>query len=113
MDHFSDLNYVHLMRSTTQDENLAVKSAFEIWAAPFGVKVKRYHTDNGKFAEKTFRSDIEDSNNTITFCGVRYHHQSSIFEIKTQTLKLGSRTLLVHVKIYWPDSITTIYGPMY
>ena len=51
---------------------------FEILAATFGVKVHRYHVYNGRFAEQPFRSEIEDSNQTITFCGVGSHHQSVI-----------------------------------
>ena len=70
VDHFSDSPYVHLMRSTIQEETLAVKSAFEIWADIFGVKIKRCHGENGRFSEKPFRSAIEDFNQTITFFGL-------------------------------------------
>ena len=49
VNHFSDLTYLHLMRITSQEENLAVKSAFERWADTFGVKIKRYHAENGRF----------------------------------------------------------------
>ena len=38
VDHFSDLTYYKIMISTRKEENLAVKSAFEIWYAKFGVK---------------------------------------------------------------------------
>ena len=49
VNHFSDLTYVQLMRSTIHEENLAGKSAFEIWADTFEVKIKIYHIDNGRF----------------------------------------------------------------
>ena len=74
VDHFIDITYVHLTRSTNQEETLAVKEALEIWAAIFGVKVNRYHKDIGRFSEQPFRSEIEDSNQTITFFVVGYHH---------------------------------------
>ena len=70
VDHFSDLTYVHLMISTSQEENLAVKSAFERWADTFVVKIKRYHADNGIFSKQSFRSEIEDANQNITFVGL-------------------------------------------
>ena len=57
VNHFSDLNYVQLMRSTIQEENLSVKAAFKTWAAIFGVKIHRYHTDNDIFSEQPFRSE--------------------------------------------------------
>ena len=56
VDHFSDLTYVPLMRSTSQEENLAGKPAFERWADTFIVKIKRYHADNGIFFKQSFRS---------------------------------------------------------
>ena len=56
MDHFSELTYVHLMKSTSQEENLAGKPAFERWADTFIVKIKRYHADNGIFSKQSFRS---------------------------------------------------------
>ena len=54
-DRSSDLTYVHLMIITNQWETLAGKSAFEIWATTFGVKIKKYHADNEIFDEKPFR----------------------------------------------------------
>ena len=72
VEHFSGLTYVHLM--TIQEETISVKTSFEIFSATFGVKINRYHTYNGIFSEKPLGSAIEDSNQTITFCGVGYHH---------------------------------------
>ena len=108
VERFSDLNYVNLTRIKRQDENFAGESAFEIWAATFGVKMNRYHADNGIFSEQTFRSEIEYANRTIKFCGVRSHHQNYIVEKKIQNLTIGYRTLLLHEKRYWTDSITKI-----
>ena len=80
VEHFSDLIYVHLMRSIIQEDTLAGKSVFEIWAATVGFKIKRYHAENGIFSEKPFRSAIEDANQTIICFGLGYHHQIFIFE---------------------------------
>ena len=35
LENFSDLTYVHLMRSTSQEETIAVKLTFYIWDAKF------------------------------------------------------------------------------
>ena len=100
VDHFSGLTYAHLMINTSQDATLEGKSSFEIWSSKFGVKIKIYHADNGRFAAQHFISADEDYNKTITFCGVGYHHQKENFEIKIQTLTLRPRTLLLHKKRY-------------
>ena len=57
------------MISTIQQENLSVKSAFEILAAALGVKIKIYHADNEIFSEQPFISAIEDANQTINVWG--------------------------------------------
>ena len=55
VDHFSELTYVQLTISTSQGKTLPDKTAFEIWAATFGVKIHRYHEDNEIFPEQPFR----------------------------------------------------------
>ena len=74
--------YVHLTRSTIQEETISVKTSFERFSATFGVKINRYHTYNGIFSEKPLGSAIEDSNQTITFCGVGYHHKNPLLKEK-------------------------------
>ena len=44
-----------------------MKSSFETWDAPFGVKIGKYHDDNIIFSGQPFRSEIEDENQTKTF----------------------------------------------
>ena len=82
VDHFSDLTYLHLIIITIQQDALSVKEACGIWDATFGVKIKIYHADNVIFSEQPFISAIEDSNQTVIFCGVVSHHQNEIVEIK-------------------------------
>ena len=96
VDHFSDLTYIPLTRRKTQEDTLSGKSAFERWATKFGVKIRRYHAENGIFSEQPLIPAIEDANQNITFCWVGYHHQNTIVERKNLTLTLGAITLLIN-----------------
>ena len=58
VDHFSGLTYVHLMESISGDETVQAKEAFERYAADLGIKIRHYHADNGRFAEKSFTKHI-------------------------------------------------------
>ena len=49
VDYFSDLTYVDLIRSTSQEGGIPGNAAFERWADTFGVKNNRYYADNGRF----------------------------------------------------------------
>jgi hypothetical protein len=56
-DHFSKVKYVHYMEKITSEETIKAKQAYERWAGEQGVKVIRYHADNGRFADKAFIND--------------------------------------------------------
>ncbi len=47
VDHFSCLQYIHLMQDLSSDETIKAKEAFERFAAKHGVTIKHYHCDNG------------------------------------------------------------------
>ena len=111
LDHYSDFSYTHLCVSTSQDETLKAKAAYEKLAATHGVSVKHYHADNGRFAEKGFRDVVHASNQTISFCAVNAHHQNGLIENFIGQLERGGRILLLHAKRHWPEAIGTILWP--
>ena len=69
------------MESTSQKETLSGKAELEILAATFGVKINRYHADNVIFSEQPFRTEIEESNATKSFC-VGLDHINKILLLK-------------------------------
>eukprot|EP00957_Ditylum_brightwellii_P183277 13960663-Ditylum_brightwellii.AAC.1 len=99
------------MESMSGEETLQSKHAYERIAATHGVRVKRYHSDNGRFEEKAFRAACYKQGQEITFCGVGAHHQNRIAENQIKLLTLKSWTMLLHAKRHWPEYITTILCP--
>ena len=77
-----------------------------------GHTMKHYHADNGRFADEGFKNDLNDKDQTITFCGVGAHHQNGIVESKNRTLTEGARTLLLHAIRMWPQMIVLCFGPL-
>ena len=73
--------------------------------------IKSFHADNGIFAEKAFRDDVADSNQTISYCAVGAHHQNGISERHIGTLTHGARTNLLHAQRRWPEAIGSILWP--
>lgn len=101
-DHFTNFTYSHLQTSLDTDQTIASKTAFESKANSFGVKIKSYHADNGRFAEKGFRDAVTASNQTIKYCAVGAHHQNGIIEKKIGDMSNATRTLLMHATRNWP-----------
>jgi hypothetical protein len=56
IDHVSRPSYVHLQKTTSADETVEAKQAFERFASANGVKVLHYHADNGIFADNQART---------------------------------------------------------
>jgi len=96
VDHYSGLDYVHLQESTSADETIEAKQAFERFASEHGVKIEHYHCDNGIFASRAFREAVKNSGQSISFCGVGAHHQNGIAEKRIQDLSDMARALLTH-----------------
>ena len=94
-DHFSNFIYVHLISYISGEHTLSAKKSYDRQASSYGVKAKRYHTDNGQYAEKMFLDPVEYTNQDITFFAVGAHHQNGIAESHIKILTLGARTILL------------------
>ena len=75
------------------------------------MNIEKYRADNGIFADKGFKDEVYQSNQTISYCGVGAHHQSGIIERYIGLLTAGARINLLHAKRFWPESISTILWP--
>jgi hypothetical protein len=111
VDHFSRLSFVHLQESTKGEETLLAKKAFEAYAASFGVKVRNYHADNGRFAERLFLDHAEENGQTVSLCGVNAHFQNGIAEKRIRDLTARARTSLLHAMNRWPSAVTIHMWP--
>ena len=97
------------MRDLSAEATLEAKREFEHRCSIRGIKVQRYHADNGSFAEKLFKEDCKSQGQNLTFCGVGVHHHNGIVEREIKDITLATRLILLHAQRYWPEYITTIY----
>ena len=107
VDHFSDLDYVHLHQRNDADSILEAKLAFERYAGSFGVSVQQYHCDNGVFADNTFKAACRAAHQTSTYCGVNAHHQNGKAEKRIRDIRDSARSMLLLAQHNWPAAITT------
>lgn len=111
VDNYSGMSFVFLQQSTSAKETLEAKAAFEHHAEMFGVKIIHYHADNGRFAKKVWKEDIERKFQTLTFSGVGAHHQNGRAEKRIRDLQDQARTSLIHANKLWPDAISVELWP--
>ena len=111
VDHHSRMSYVHLQRSTSSEETVEAKRAFESFCATKHVRVLHYHADNGRFQDKVFMSHLHEKGQTISFCGVNAHFQNGIAEKRIRDLQEKARKMLLHAIERWPSEITVHLWP--
>jgi hypothetical protein len=111
IDNDSRYSYTHLQTSIDGVQTLEAKQGFEHHANTNGVAIKSYHADNGIFAEKFFRDQVQADGQRISYCAVGAHHQNGIIERHIGTLTHGARTNLLHAQRRWPEAIGTILWP--
>jgi hypothetical protein len=102
---------VHLQQNSSGGETVRAKRAFESYAERFGVKVKRYHADSGRFVENDFMSSIQANNQEIMICGVNAHFQNGIAERMIRHLQEQARAMLIHATSRWPAVINVYLWP--
>lgn len=110
-DHFSDLSYVHVQRTTNMEDTLTAKKTFETWANAQGVPILHYHCDNGRFADKAFTDHVLEKGQTISFCGANAHFQNGRSEKRIRDLQDQARVSLVHAKHRWSTAISANLWP--
>ena len=74
--HYSDLDFTYVQETTSAEDTIKAKQAFEEFSKQRGVTIKHYHADNGIFASNGFREEVRWCGQTISFCGVNAHHQN-------------------------------------
>jgi hypothetical protein len=89
VDHHSRLTFVYMQFSTTAEETVNAKKAFEAFVAQFGLTICHYHADNGRFAENLWIKLIQEHGlqQTMSFCRVGAHHQNGVAEKKVRDLQ--------------------------
>ena len=111
VDGATGFKLTQLQTSLDAHETLAAKKSIERRCKAMGVTIKNYHSDNGRFAEKTFLTDVASSQQNITHCGVGAHHQNSIAELGIKHTTQRARTMLAQARLMWPEAISTCLWP--
>ena len=101
IDHFSGYSYVHVHSLQTSEETLIAKKAFEAHAAKYGVNIRHYHCDNGRFVDKAWINHVQKVGQTISYCGVNAHFQNGRAEKLIRDIREGSRTTLIFAQRKW------------
>jgi hypothetical protein len=112
VDHYSDLDYVHVQESTSAEDTIEAKQTFDKFSLERGVRVEHYHADNGIFASSGFREEVQWCGQRLTFCGVGAHHQNGVAERRIQDLTDSARAMLAHAAHRNASVTAHLVGPL-
>ena len=111
VDQATSLGFVFLQKTSTVEETLQGKRAFERYAINRGVSVRAYHADNGIFKAHGWVKACHDQGQDLTFAAVGAHHSSGKAERRIRELQGMARTMLLHANKRWPQAITANLWP--
>ena len=111
VDDASDYTFVHHQESTSADDTILAKRAYEAELRKYGKEVRHYHADNGTYAVAQYKAEIEDKKQSLTFCGVGSHHQNGRAENRIKVICEPARSMLIHAMHRWPEVITQALWP--
>lgn len=86
VENFSGLSYMYNQTSSSAEHTLKGKLAFELCAEKHGVRIERYHADNGIFRANLWVQDCMNKSQQFTFAAVGAHHQNGQAERRIRLL---------------------------
>jgi hypothetical protein len=112
VDHASRKVFVHHQSSLRASDTLIGKRLLERTANQYGIKIKRYHADNGTFASQEFGNDCEAKSQQLSFSASNAHHQNGVAERYIGTITRLARAMLLHSALLWPREHALDLWPM-
>ena len=95
-----------LIRGTLAEEIIQAKEAYGCLLATHGTRVYTYRENNRIFSYPLFKKTVQTCVQKKIYCGVVYHHQNTIVELRTNELTLGRRTLILHTNRLCPEAVS-------
>jgi hypothetical protein len=112
VDHASAVIFAEHQASLRAGNTIESKKKFERWSRQScGVRIKKYHADNGIFKSNEFMAHTDAMDQEIDFSGVGAHHQNGVAERSIRTVTEWARTMLLHAMLHWPDEVSLDLWP--
>ena len=103
VDHASGYIFHRPQKTLTAADTIRGKLILEQEAADVGIRVKRYHSDNGVFSSREFRDHCEALKQKLRFSGVGAKFQNGVAERSIQTVCNMARSNIVHATLHNPQ----------
>jgi hypothetical protein len=87
---------VDLQINNSAAKTILAKQEFEKFAAKHGVRIQKYHCDNGQFSGIAFKQSCKANRQRLSFCGVNTHFQNRIAERAICYLSESAHKQLLH-----------------
>jgi transposase InsO family protein len=111
VDHASGFIFVQHQKSTSAEDTIRGKLLVEREARDVGVKIKKYHSDNGVFASKEFKDHCTSLEQDLTFSGVGAKFQNGVAERGIGTVSNMARANMIHATLHYGlDAISSTCG---
>jgi transposase InsO family protein len=102
VDHATGFMQARCQKSISAEDTIRGKLLFEQEAADSGVRIKKYHSDNGIFSSAQFKAHCKLMKQKLTFSGVGAKFQNGVAENAIKTVCNMARANMLHATMQWP-----------
>ena len=103
VDHATGYIKVYNQVSLGGSDTVRSKELFELHAYEMGIKILKYHGDNGVYKSKAYKEDLDKRHQEMSYSGVGAHGQNGVAERAIQTVTHSARTMMLHQALLWPE----------
>ena len=103
VDHATGYIKVYNQVSLGGSDTVRSKELFELHAWEMGIKIQKYHGDNGVYKSKAYKDDLDKRHQEMSYSGVGAHGQNGVAERAIQTVTHSARTMMLHQALLWPE----------
>ena len=96
VDDASNFTFIYHQESTSANDTILAKRAYEAEFRKYGKEVRHYHADHGTYTVAKYKEEIEDKKQSLIFCGVDSHHQNGQAENRIKIACEPVRSMLIY-----------------
>ena len=108
MDHTAVYVSMYNQVSLGASDTVRSKETYDNQPTGMGIRIHKYHGDNGVYKSKLFSDDLEKKHYTMSFSSVSAYGQNGVVERAIQTIVNSARTMILHKDLLWTNHFDTM-----
>ena len=103
VDHASGVIQIHHQVTLRAPNTMRSKELHELWDAEHGVSIKIYRGENGVYESESFKEDLEERQQKMSYSVLGAHEKNGVAERAIQMVVTSTCTMMLHQALLCPE----------